>query len=116
MLVYYLATGPHCFTFSQFADALLLILIFVFGISNILHYLDDLTFMHIICFRLSALHGYYMQSAFSELGVPFAPEEIIGPSTKITYLGIEIDYVANQFVYQQRNFRNCSSCSSSSSS
>ena len=36
-----------------------------------------------------------MQSAFSELGVPLALEKIIDPSTKITYLGIEIDSVAN---------------------
>ena len=48
--------------------------------------------MRIICFRLSAVHGYYAVCFFR---VPLAPEKIIGPSTKITYLGIEIDSVAN---------------------
>ena len=31
------------------------------------------------------------KSAFSELGVRLAPDKVIGPSTTITYLGIEID-------------------------
>ena len=34
------------FIFNQFADALLWILIFVFGIQNILHYLDDYFYAH----------------------------------------------------------------------
>ena len=34
-----------------------------------------------------------MQSAFSDLGVPLAPDKIIGPTQIITYLGIEIDSV-----------------------
>ena len=35
-----------------------------------------------------------MQSLFSELGVPLAVDKTVGPSTKVTYLGIEIDSVA----------------------
>ena len=82
------------FIFSQFADALLLILIFVFGIPNVLNYFDD----YILCASSASDCQHYMdimQSAFSELGVPLSPEKSIGPSTKITYLGIEIDSVAN---------------------
>ena len=32
--------------------------------------------------------------AFSELGVPLAPDKVIGPATVITYLGIEINSVS----------------------
>ena len=81
------------YIFNKFADALLWILIFVFGIPFIIHYLDDF----FICnntFNQCHNDMLTMQDAFSELGVPLAPDKIVGPSTKLTYLGIEIDSVA----------------------
>ena len=30
-------------------------------------------------------------NAFNHIGVPLAPDKIVGPTTKLTYLGIEID-------------------------
>ena len=79
------------FIFSKFSDALLWILIFVFGIPIILLCLDD----YLLSSASDCQHYMdIMQSAFSELGVPLAPEKLIGPSTKITYLGIEIDSVS----------------------
>ena len=80
------------FIFNQFAEALLWILVTVFGIPYVLHYLDDFllcNYYHDLCARDMAI----TQSAFSELGVPLAPNKVIGPTQRITYLGIEIDTV-----------------------
>ena len=82
------------FIFNQFAEALLWILVFVFGVKNVIHYLDDF----FICARSKDLCQQdmdVMQCAFSELGVPLAPDKVIGPSTCLTYLGIDIDTVSN---------------------
>ena len=62
------------FIFTQFA------LLFVFGVKNVIHYLDDF----FVCSTTKVLcqnEMDVMQSAFSELGVPLAPEKIVGPST-----------------------------------
>ena len=32
-----------------------------------------------------------VQDAFQELGIPLAPDKVVGPSPALTYLGIEID-------------------------
>ena len=81
------------FIFNQFADALLWILFTVFGIQFIIHYLDDF----LICgdTEQSCKHDMdVMQSAFFKLGVPLAPDKIVGPSQSITYLGININSVS----------------------
>ena len=81
------------FIFNSFADALLWILTVSFSIPFIVHYLDDYflcSFSHQSCKEDMQL----VQSVFSRLGVPLAPGKIIGPCTSITYLGIEIDSVA----------------------
>ena len=64
------------FIFNQFAEALLWILMCIFGILHIVHYLDDF----FIC--STTMSGCQhdmetMQSAFSELGVPLAPEKLL---------------------------------------
>ena len=76
------------YIFNTFADALAWILISVFSIPYLLHYLDD--------FFLTARSGLrqhrsVVQYAFQLLGVPLTPNKVIGPSKCITYLGIEID-------------------------
>ena len=81
------------FIFYKFADALLWILTVVFGIPFIVHYLDD----YFLCSssKQSCQHDMdILESVFSELGVPLAPDKVIGPVTKLTYLGIEIDSVS----------------------
>ena len=40
-----------------------------------------------------AVYMDVMNNAFSWLGVPLAPEKVEGPTSCITYLGIEIDSV-----------------------
>ena len=49
-----------------------------------------------------------MQSAFSELGVPLAPDKVLGPSTSIVYLGIEIDSSAMTIRLPQDKFEELS--------
>ena len=80
------------YIFNQFAEALAWILIYICGIQNVIHYLDDF----LLCGSdLEACKDNVasMQTLFTELGVPLAPEKTFGPSTTITYLGIEIDSV-----------------------
>ena len=96
------------FIFTQFAEALLWILLFVFGVKNVIHYLDAF----FVCSTTKVLcqnEMDVMQSAFSELGVPLAPEKIVGPSTCITYLGIEIDTVSNYIRLPEAKFSELSS-------
>ena len=78
------------FIFNKFADLLLWILVYIFNIATVLHYLDDF----FICASNFEQCEQYMnaaQCAFDELGIPLAPEKIEGPSQCLTYLGIEID-------------------------
>ena len=81
------------FIFNQFAEALLWILICVFGIPHIIHYLDDF-FLCASSFEECENDMAKVKLAFSELGVPLAPDKVIGPATVITYLGIEINSVS----------------------
>ena len=81
------------FIFNKFAHALLWILTIVFGIPFIVHYLDN----YFLCSssKQSCQHDMdILESVFSELGVPLAPDKVIGPVTKLTYIGIEIDSVS----------------------
>ena len=79
------------FIFNSFADALAWNLIFVCGIPHVLHYLDD--------FFVASPQGNHFCSSyvrtvtdtFAYLGVPIAVDKLEGPSTCLTYLGIEID-------------------------
>ena len=90
ILVCLLAAGLHLTFFNQFANALLWMLVFIFGIEHVIHYLDDFFVCHSTHQRCHQ-DMVTMQSAFSELGVPLAPDQVLGPSTSTVYLGIEID-------------------------
>ena len=78
------------FIFNTFADALTWILTTIFLIPHVIHYLDDFFFAHT---GELASQMETAKKAFNWLGVPLASEKIEGPTTKITYLGIEIDSV-----------------------
>ena len=47
-----------------------------------------------------------LKSTFSELGVPLAPDKVVGPVTQSTYLGIEID--SHALCVRLPNCFNCS--------
>ena len=74
------------FIFNQFAEALSWILVCVFGIPHIIHYLDYF-FLYASSFEECENDMAKVKLAFSELGVPLAPDKVIGPATVITYLG-----------------------------
>ena len=82
------------FIFNTFANLLCWILHHIMFITCILHYLDDF----FIC-----QHSYAsclkdrdkLINTFSQLKVPLAPDKLVGPTTTLTFLGIEIDSVGN---------------------
>ena len=78
------------FIFNTFAMALAWIIINVGGLMFLIHYLDDFFMAHYsesVC-----QHDLdVFLSICSELGVPLADDKTVGPSTRVTYLGIEID-------------------------
>ena len=64
------------------------------GVRNVSHYLDDYIIMGS---PKSTECGKDLEKALavcSELGVPVAPHKCVGPLTRITFLGIEVDTVA----------------------
>ena len=83
------------FIFNTFADLLQWILVIIFLIINLLHYLDDFfTAERLIHDCLGNID--LIKDVFSQLGVPLAPDKLVGPSQVLTYLGIEIDSVNSQ--------------------
>ena len=79
-------SSPYIFT--TLADLLMWILGYVAGIWYCIHYLDDY-FCAAPTEDQCKQDMQTMSSTFAELGIPLAPDKIIGP--KITYLGIQID-------------------------
>ena len=81
--------------FSALADGLLWVML-QNGVERALHYLDDFLF---VGHPESDQCTKSLQAALavcSCLGVPVAPEKTEGPSSVITFLGIEIDTLAGQ--------------------
>ena len=76
------------YIFNEFAELSLWILVYVSGVSRLLHYLDDF----FVCAK--SFEECNESMAVIQLGVSLTPEKIIGPSSSLTYLGIEIDSVA----------------------
>ena len=81
------------FIFNRFADALWWIITTIGCISFVIHYLDD--FLVVAKTEHECTQAVKtVKYLFSYLGVPIAMDKLEGPSTKITYLGIEIDSVS----------------------
>ena len=76
--------------FNRFADAVCWILQERFTLPNTMHYSDDF-FLVAGTYETALLDLNKAESAFKYLGIPSAEEKKSGPSTKITYLGIEIN-------------------------
>ena len=77
--------------FSLLADAILWILKNNYLIENTTNYLDD---YFLACPGESQKCQEQLTlaiSVFAKLGIPLAPEKVVGPKHVITYLGIEID-------------------------
>ena len=81
--------------FSALTDAMMWIL-HEKGINLALHYLDDFLVMGPPGTPLCGQSLEAVLGRCDELGFPVAPEKTEGPSTMLTFLGIEIDSVAEQ--------------------
>ena len=61
------------------------------GMSNVLHYIDDFWWAAPKDSNACEITLTYMRAVCAELGVPLAEEKTEGPSTKLTFLGIQLD-------------------------
>ena len=80
------------YAFNSVASLLCWVFCSVGGVLAIIHYLDD----YFLVNRTEECCGHDMRvvrGLCADLGVPLAPDKIVGPSQRITYLGIEIDTV-----------------------
>ena len=61
------------------------------NIGDFLHYLDDFLFMGPPASEICGSHIKKAITICENLGFPVAPEKVDGPTTSITFLGIEVD-------------------------
>ena len=61
------------------------------GVTFVLHYLDDFLTFSPPGSELASTMRSQVKPIFSRVGVPIAHEKTVGPSTTLTFLGIEID-------------------------
>ena len=80
------------FIFNTFADALAWILIHKFGITCLIHYLDDF-FVCAYTYEECLVKVNQILCVFSYLGVPIAEYKLKGPSQSLGFLGIHINSV-----------------------
>ena len=77
--------------FNRFADAVCWIIRFLYLIHNLIHYADDFFLASTQDLQQAKAELQVVISAFQHLGIPIALDKLVTPSTKITYLGIDID-------------------------
>ena len=81
--------------FSAVADALLWAM-HCRGMRNAIHYLDDFFFVGPPGSLACAVALQVALAACDELGMPVAVEKLVGPTTRIVFLGIELDSMSMQ--------------------
>ena len=81
------------FIFDKFADSLQWILQNTCKLQRILHCLDDFLDIAGPSKEQAQKHHDLILEMFKYLDVPVAPEKVEGPSTSLTFLGIELDTV-----------------------
>ena len=77
-----------------------------FGISYMLHLLDDFLIIsgsHEQCSRELA----HFLALCSYLGIPMAPDKTVGPSTVLSFAGIELDTVHSEVRLPRDNVMRC---------
>ena len=77
--------------FNQFADAVCWSLQHNVGLRSVTHYSDDFFFVSSPNQLLALADITTAEKHFHHLGIPLSPDKKEGPSTSITYLGINID-------------------------
>ncbi|XP_040273667.1 uncharacterized protein LOC120989530 [Bufo bufo] len=83
-----------CSLFDSFSSFLEWVVKQEAGWNSVLHYLDDFLFLGPAESRVCAILLHTMERVGARFGIPLAAEKTEGPSTVITFLGIEIDSVA----------------------
>ena len=81
------------FLFNELADALHWILFHNYNVSHMIHYLDDFLIIapsETECQQTKDI----VIATLTKLGVPLSWDKVEGPSTCLTFLGIEIDTIA----------------------
>lgn len=76
--------------FTQLSDTISWIMQNNYNIHNSTHYLDDF-FLAAVDYNQCLLNLHKTINLFHTLGVPLAADKQVGPTSKITYLGIDID-------------------------
>lgn len=84
-----LRSAPYLF--NQYADALAWILHNNYGIRWLIHYLDDYFLAGPAGSSDCATHLQSFLQTCSQLGVPIAMEKVEGPTTTLTFLGLELN-------------------------
>ena len=77
--------------FNCFADVVCRILQHNAGLPNITHYSDDFFLVSPANMSQAMIEVQKAENHFQHLGIPLSPEKKLGPSTSITYLGININ-------------------------
>ncbi len=84
------------FLFNQYAEALLWIIQHNYSIHHSIHYLDDYFFAASPASSLCQIHIGQFLTACQRLGVPVAMDKLEGPTTCLTFLGIQLDSNSQQ--------------------
>ena len=79
-----------CHLWERYATAAEWIITHTFGVRDLLHYVDD-SFLAAATATECRHNLGRIKLAYEELGVPDAADKTEGPSTRITFLGIQID-------------------------
>ncbi len=61
------------------------------GVSTIMHYLDDFLLIGAPASVECDAHLSILLTTFDRLGLPIAPKKLEGPTTRLSFLGIELD-------------------------
>lgn len=101
-----MGASSSCKTFEALSTALEWIAWEKLGISHILHILDDF----LIIDKNATLWEEKLQAFLnmcSDLGVPMAPEKTLGPSSTLSFAGIELDTCLAQARLPQEKLDKC---------
>ena len=79
------------FIFNVFADLIAWIITNTTHVTNIVHYLDDYLLVSSDNTQLATKELTQVKNVFAKLHIPIAEDKLVGPVTKLTYLGIDID-------------------------
>ena len=84
--------SSSCKTFETFSTAVEWIAQDKLGIANLIHLLDDFLLIHTTESQCSRSLRLFLELC-DFLGIPMAPEKTFGPSTILTFAGVELDTI-----------------------